>query len=706
MDSAGNVYIADAGNSRIRKVTTDGMIQTAVGGGNKSEGTALEVRLSSPYGVAIDPQGVLYVVNTFGNSILRIGADGSVTKVAGGSGGFAGDGGPATQASLQLPQEVAFAGGNLYIADTENQRVRKVDTSGMISTVVGNGNFSGDGGPADKATLFQPTDVARDAQGALYIADTYNHRIRKVATDGTITTVAGSGTAGFGGDGGPATEAKLYNPHAVDVDAAGNLYIMDSSNYRVRKVDAGGAIQTIAGSTLGFAGDGGPAAGAKFQTAYGIAVDRRDGSIYVADSFGYRVRRIGPDGNITTVVGTGESGFSGDGGPAAAAQISYSPSIAVDGDGNLYIADASNYRVRKVTTDGMISTVAGSASTSFSGDSGPATMAGLNQPLGVAVDGDGNLYISDKGNNRIRVVTPDGIIHTIAGSGAAGLQGDGGPAGLSGIYNPGGLVVDGDGNVYFASTGSNRIRKLTPGATQTGTLSLVNAASFAEGPVAPDMIVSIYGSGLAASLLTPSTADLPQTLGGTSVEVADRLGVSRNAGLYFVSSGQINAVIPGGTSTGKATIIVRREGAAVSSADVQVQGVNPALFSANASGMGVAAANVLRITADGTQTIEPVAMDSGSTRVAVPINLGPESDKVYLLLYGTGIRGFGNAGNISVKVGGRDVPLLGAAAQSQYPGLDQVNVGPLPRELAGSGPVDVVITVSGHTANTVTVTIQ
>ncbi len=708
-DGNGNLYIADASNNRIRKVAPDGTISTVAGGGTSfSEGApALQERLSFPYGVLADSNGELYIANTFGASILKMAQDGTVTTVAGGSSGFAGDGGPANQAGLTRPEQIALAQGNLYIADSGNNRVREVDSSGVISTVAGNGSFAGDGGPADKATLNSPADVAVDTQHNLYIADTENSRIRKVDSAGVITTVAGSDAAGHAGDGGPATSAQLYEPYAVDVDASGDLFIADETNNRVREVDASQTIQTVAGSgSYGYGGDSGPATQALFQGPEGIAVDKRDGSVYVADSSDYRIRHFTVGGQIETVAGTGVYGFSGDGGPGNQAQISFVAKLAVDAQGNVYLADSGNQRIRMIATDGTISTVAGNGLSSYTGDGGLATKASLSYPGGVAVDADGNLYISDTYNNRIRRVSTAGIISTIAGSGDAGFTGDGGPATKASLYHPKGLAVDDQGNVYVADTGIHRIRKLTPGAT-LGELALVNAASFANGDVTPGMIVSVYGDNLASETAAAPGADLPQSLAGTSVQVTDLKGVARTAGLYFVSSLQINCVIPEGTATGKATVTVLRDGAAVASAEVQVAAVAPALFSANADGMGAPAANVLRFPASGAYAYEPVVMDNGSGKfVAKPIDLGPEGDQVFLVLYGTGIRGFGDLSNISVTVGGQNCPVAGAAAQSQYQGLDQVNVGPLPRSLAGHGSADIVLSVSGHAANTVTVDFQ
>jgi sugar lactone lactonase YvrE len=338
-----------------------GTIATVAGNGSWSYsgdgGPAASAALASPFEAVLDASGNLFIVEYSNQRVRRVdAATGVITTVAGnGTYGFAGDGGPATSASLGYPTGVAVdAAGHVYIADRDNQRIRRVDAgTGIITTVAGTGaeTYSGDGGPAADAALFRPTDVAVDADGNLFIADTYNNRIRKVdAATGIITTVAGAGTYGFAGDGGPATAATFRNPVALAVDAAGNLFIADVDSMRIRKVDAAtGLITTVVGNgATGFAGDGGPAIDASLFAPSGVAVDAA-GNLYVADTFNHRVRRVDAGtGVIATVAGTGMFGYGGDGGPADAAALAYPNGVAVDGAGNLLIADRHNNRVRKV----------------------------------------------------------------------------------------------------------------------------------------------------------------------------------------------------------------------------------------------------------------------------------------------------------------------------------------------------------------------
>jgi sugar lactone lactonase YvrE len=323
--------------------------------------------------------------------------------------GYSGDGGSATSAAFDQPRATAVGpDGSVYIADTFNHRVRRVAPGGAVTTLVGTGapDFSGDGGPAAAATLHWPHGVAVDPDGAgLFIADSANHRVRRVdLASGVISTVAGGPGPGFAGDGGPATAALLEDPKAVVASPSGDLYIADSGNERIRRIDGNGIITTIAGTGVtGYGGDGGPATAAAFDGPRGLALDRA-GNVYVADDNNDRVRRIDAAGIITTVAGSGTEGFAGDGGPAAAAQLNHPRGVSVDGRGTLFIADSMNHRVRMVDPSGIIGTVAGCGRQGFSGDGGSATGARLFEPRGTAVDTAGRLYVADTYNDRIRSV--------------------------------------------------------------------------------------------------------------------------------------------------------------------------------------------------------------------------------------------------------------------------------------------------------------
>jgi uncharacterized protein (TIGR03437 family) len=339
---------------------------------------------------------------------------GVISTVAGnGTNAYAGDGGPAISASLHPNGVTVDDAGNIYIADLSKSVIRKVNAAGVISTFAGfateKNQFSGDGGPAIFASIYIASNhngMAVDAAGNVYIADDGHHRIRKVDTSGIITTVAGNGQINFSGDGGAATGAALWRPSGVAVDAAGNLYIADTNNVRIRKVDTHGVISTVAGSgAIGNGGDGGLATKAALFYPMGVAVDGA-GNIYIGDQNAYVVRKVNTAGIISTVAGNGDFGFSGDGGQATNAETSGPYDVAVDRAGNLYFADHGNHRVRKVDTSGVITTIAGGGGGGSTGigDGGPPTSANLD-PAGVAVDSAGNYYIADEGNNRIRKVT-------------------------------------------------------------------------------------------------------------------------------------------------------------------------------------------------------------------------------------------------------------------------------------------------------------
>ena len=472
VDATGNLYIADSRNHRIRRVDPSGMITTIAGTGKQGfsgdGGPAVAAELSGPWGLAKDGNGNLYFSGS--ERVRKVDPSGIITTFAGsGISGPGGDGGPAVAAELSLPGGVAVDKvGNLYVADQGNHGIRRVDSSGIINTVVGSrdNGFGGDGGPATAARLNLPGRLAVDGYGNLFVADLFNHRVRRVDAFGNITTVSGTGERGFSGDGSPAVEAQL-TPVSVAVDVAGNLYIADRVNDRIRRVDPSGTITTFAGSgerdsggERGFSGDGGPAIAAKLNLPADVAVDATE-NLYIADTENHRIRRVDPSGIISTVAGTGIPGFSGDNGPAATAQLHFPRSVAVDAIGNLYVSDGRNHRIRRVDPNGIITTIAGTGEIGFGGDGGPAVQAQLSSPVDVAVDGNGNLFIADYWNHRIRRVNPFGTISTIAGTGERGFSGDGGPAAAARLHRPNGVAVDAAGNLFVADTHNHRIRILT-----------------------------------------------------------------------------------------------------------------------------------------------------------------------------------------------------------------------------------------------------
>jgi len=544
VDSAGNLYIADSGNNRIRLVSK-GVITTIAGngtlgfGGDNGPATSAELNAIK---ISVDSSADLYIADSYNNRIRKI-TNGIITTIAGGGSSLSD--GPATSAQLYPNDVTVDSTGNLYVAASlYANSIRKI-SGGVISTLAGVSNPSGvqlgDTGPATGARLNSPQGVALDSAGHLYIADTANNSVREISS-GVINTVAGSRIAGFSGDAGPASSAKLNAPQGVAADSAGNLYIADTANNSVRKV-TGGVITTVAGNRAqGFSGDNGPATSASMNQPTALTVDSA-GNLYIADTGNSRIRKVS-NGTITTIAGNGTAGFSGDGGAATSAQLSSPSGVAFDAAGNLYIADYANIRIRRVS-NGTITTVAGGGTTL--GDNGPATSAQFAGPNGIAADSAGNLYIAD--TNRIRKIT-GGVITTIAGNGAPGFGGDNTPSTLALVADAQGIVVDGADNVYVADSSNNRVRLLSPGTPPSITPGGIVPNDSSVSVIQPGSWVSIYGSDLANGNYLWN-ADFPQSLGGTMVTIDNR-----PAYLWVVSPTQINLQVPDDPNTGVVSVAV------------------------------------------------------------------------------------------------------------------------------------------------------
>lgn len=514
VDSAGDIIIGDGGNARIRKVDTSGIITTIAGtgvfGDTGDGGLATLADIGQVFLMTLDKTGNLYFADVGDCVIRKINTAGIISTVAGDFAagcGYNGDGIVATTAMLNFPRGVVTdPSGNIYIADTQNHRVRVVNTAGIISTFAGTGTpgFTGDLGLATLAEVGNPRGLAY-RQGTIYISNGGSSRIRSVVVSTNIINTYLGSFFGYDGDNNPLLSTETTGGTAMISNSHGNLVFADSYNARLRAV-SGTVVQTIAG---GFPGDGAKGTSASLVLPEGIAFDK-SGNYYIADAGGNRIRKVDTTGKITTVAGTGVTGYTGDGTAATLARLYYPSGVTVDSAGNIYIADTGNNVIRKVDTTGTINTFVTNANFSslgnmavdassnlyvddngtcviwkvtpagvatavagtifvcgYAGDGGLATSAQLNTPYGVAVDKNGNIYIGDTSNNRIRKVSAAGIITSIAGDGSCGFTGDGGPAVSAEMCFPEGIAVDTLGNIYLADEGNLRIREISRGTINT-----------------------------------------------------------------------------------------------------------------------------------------------------------------------------------------------------------------------------------------------
>ncbi len=743
LDAAGNLYISEFGANRVRKVTPDGKIQTAAGtgiAGNGGDGLpAVDAQLNQPAGLAVDRTGALYIADSRNNLVRKVLPGGIMSTVLGntqsttlytpvavavdlnqnlfvadytttvheysaadawsifagtGDSGFYGDGGPANQATLLAIRDLAVdLAGNLYLAD--GPRIREV-ANGTIQTIAGDDYLHaiGDGSNATAAELFNPSAVWLDPAGNLLIADTGTDRVRKVSSSGIITTLAGTGVAAPAPEGAVAATATLFSPVGVVEDQAGDVLILESD--RIQQVGADGRIHTVMGTgshvqTI----DGLLATQTALVSPHGLCTDRA-GTVYVADA--HRILKWPGGGVVTTIAGNGLPGSAGDGGQAILAQLWWPHACAVDSFGNLYIADTYNHRIRKVDAGGVISTVAGTGTAGYSGDEGAATSANLNQPAGVAVDDNGDIFISDTANNRIRQVTSDGLIHTIAGTGSASYGGDGGAALHAQIYGPAGILLDGSGDLYFADTNNNRVRTMVPNGVISPPpvvvlppLAVVNAASLIAGPVAPGELVTITGAGLGPQAGVGGTYDssglLANQLAGTEVRF-DGLP----APLLYAQASQINAQVPY-TVSGNATTHME------------------VFYQAKSVGM-----LDLTVTANAPAVFSTIVQQDGTYNSAT----NPAPHGTYLTFYATGdgieygpdLAGLPAAVPYPFPVLPVTVTLAGMAAQVTYAGSAPGLVGILqvnalvPGSFVPSGAVPLILMVGTVPAPAVTVWVQ
>lgn len=757
-DSAGNLYIADNGNNRIRRVTPAGVITNFAA-------------INGPAYLTFDGNGNLYASQPLEHSVRRIAPDGASSVFAGnGLSGFLGDNAAATAARLNGPTGIRFdPRGNLIIADSLNHRIRRVDSGGVINTIAGNGTpgFAGDNGAATGAALNNPTGLVANAAGVIFVADTNNARLRAITPEGAIGTVAGGGNlfvdaplnqaalpglssiafdsggalilavpiarqirrannngvftlAGTLPPAGPNTilSNTLYDPTSVAVDASGNLFIADRADHRVRRINTAGVPTTYAGTGFpGNLGNGVAATSAQMGSPQALGFDRL-GNLFIASGNGSTIRGVAPNTAIVTIAG-GVEGYAGDGGPAGNAQFRNPSAFATDQNGNLYIADTANHRVRRIdATSQIVTTVAGTGTAGFGGDAGPALNAQLNSPRGLAFDRGGNLYIADTGNNRIRVVNVFGVISTltgdiaapqqlaldananlfvtsphrvhridansraivpIAGTGQAGFSGENVLGTNAEFSSPQGIAVDLTGNVFVVDRENQRLRKLTPARIVNE--GVAHGATLRTGPVAPGLILSIFGFDLgptpAEGLTVGPNGRVTTELGGTRVFFD---GIP--APLLYVSANQVNVVVPYGVRPGGTTRLqINFRGVETNTLTLPVAAAAPGLFaitnqdgSVNAAANPAPAGSVLVLYGTGEGATIPAVFDGSVANEVFPQPSQP----------------------LSVEIGGRPATLLYAGAAPGFvAGVFQVNVQ-VPEGLSGAQSL---VVKSGATAS-------
>ena len=557
VDSSGNTYVADTGNSTIRKITVAGVVTTLAGTAGitgSADGTGAAAQFNSPSGVAVDASGNVYVADSGNSTIRMITSAGVVTTLAGSAAATGSTDGTGAAALFNGPANVAVdSTHNVYVADTNNDTIRKITSAGVVTTLAGTAGVTGSLDGTGTAALFSgPTDLALDVAGNLYVADTNNNTVRKITALGVVSTLAG--TAGtVGSADGTGAAAQFNDPSGVVVDATGNVYVTDTGNGTVREITAAGVVSTLAG-TAGTTGSAdGTGAASVFNGPTGIALDSSDNA-YVADTGNNTIREISVAGVVTTLAGTAPNSGDVDG-TGASAQFNAPAGVATDSSGNTYVADTGNSTIREINPAGVVTTLAGMAGTTGSiDDTGLA--AQFSAPSAVAVDSANNIYVADTGNNTIRKISAGGVVTTLAGT--AGITGSADGTGAAASFSsPTGVAADSAGNVYVADSANNTVRKITPAGVVTtlagtsgtsGSVDGTGAAARFNGPadITVDATGNVYVTDMNNDTVRKITsAGVVSTLAGTAGTLgsADGTGIaaqfSAPAGITTDVSGNI-----------------------------------------------------------------------------------------------------------------------------------------------------------------------
>ena len=800
LSATGELYICDARNARVRKISKDGQTITTVAGNGSTLRTgdgqaATAASIGNPRGLAFDTAGNLFISDTLNHVVRKVDAAGVISTVAGMAGrpGFGGDLGVPTAALLQAPSGLAVdAQNNLYIADSLNNRVRRVTPqnrietfagnglqgatgqnvsavtaqlfsptdvvvnkagdvfvsdrnnglvrrvrAGIIATVVGAGSSptlpgpaatyglalcigialdateqllivddglrrvfranvvantiqlvagagpslgAGDNAPAVESVLLQPSGVAVDPDGNVFVSDVVDNRVRRIAANGIITTFAGNGVLGLSGNGAIASNSELGRPRGMAMDRNRNLYVASTWGSQIYKISAAGILTVFAGggNNIGISGDGGLATNARLNTPFGVAVDRND-NVYIADTGNHRIRKVDSRGMISTVAGSGDGGFQGDGGAATAARLSSPRAVVVDSQGNLIIADTLNHRVRKVDGAGIISTIAGTGETGAAADGIAAIEARVWSPGALAFDAFGNLLIAISALGQIRSLSEDGILRVVAGTAALGFAGDGGVATEAQLSAPTGLAVGADGSIYIADQNNERVRKLAP--VRLASAGVANRASLAGGAVAANEHVVIQGLGLGPLVMVTATTDgagrYPKTLVGTQV-LFDGAPVP----LFSVQDRLVVAAVPASLASDKVRIQISYQGRLTEEVVLDVVPAVPGVFVRSEDGRGPANAR----NEDGADNTEAGPAAVGSVVTFLATGLGSTNP---LVEDGTVVVDeVSPALGVDVTIGGVAAEVVGVrVAAGQTAGIMEVKVR-IPVGLdAGSAPL-------------------